>query len=125
MAVTAVSAVASLTAQLLPFSSSSTLQILARKIPSPLSAASPLLFIPRTNSLHQRCFGARAKADEGSDNGAVVEHHNFDFDLFTIGAGSGGVRATSFAANYGASVAICELPFAAISSDPAGGVGGT
>ncbi|KAI0524880.1 hypothetical protein KFK09_004270 [Dendrobium nobile] len=131
MAATAASA-ASLTSPLLPFSSSSTLQLLARKIPSPLSlipnplsAASPLLFIRRTNSLHQRCFGARAEADEGSDNGAVVERHNFDFDLFTIGAGSGGVRASRFAANYGASVAICELPFATISSDLAGGVGGT
>ncbi|KAH0468063.1 hypothetical protein IEQ34_003096 [Dendrobium chrysotoxum] len=128
----ATAAATSLTAPLLPFSSSSTLQILARKIPSPLSlipnplsAASPLLFIRRTNSLHQRCFGARAEADEGSDNGAVVERHNFDFDLFTIGAGSGGVRASRFAANYGASVAICELPFATISSDLAGGVGGT
>ncbi|PKU75713.1 Glutathione reductase, chloroplastic [Dendrobium catenatum] len=128
----ATAAATSLTAPLLPFSSSSTLQLLARKIPSPLSlipnplsAASPLLFIRRTNSLHQRCFGARAEADEGSDNGAVVERHNFDFDLFTIGAGSGGVRASRFAANYGASVAICELPFATISSDLAGGVGGT
>ncbi|PKU69994.1 Glutathione reductase, chloroplastic [Dendrobium catenatum] len=116
----AAAAAVSLTAPLLPFSSSSTLQILARKIPSPLSAASLLLFIHRTNSL-----GARAEADDGSDNGAVVERHNFDFDLFTIGAGSGGVRASRFAANYGASVTICELPFVAISSDPAGGVGGT
>src|SRR3546814_17975387 len=29
-------------------------------------------------------------------------------DLFTIGAGSGGVRASRFAANYGARVAIAE-----------------
>jgi len=32
----------------------------------------------------------------------------FDFDLFTIGGGSGGVRASRFAANYGARVAIAE-----------------
>ena len=32
----------------------------------------------------------------------------YDFDLFTIGAGSGGVRASRFAANYGARVAIAE-----------------
>ncbi len=32
----------------------------------------------------------------------------FDFDLFTIGAGSGGVRASRFCANYGAKVAIAE-----------------
>lgn len=33
---------------------------------------------------------------------------NYDFDLFTIGAGSGGVRASRVAASYGARVAIAE-----------------
>jgi glutathione reductase (NADPH) len=33
---------------------------------------------------------------------------SFDYDLFTIGGGSGGVRASRFAANYGARVAIAE-----------------
>ncbi|MBY0559384.1 glutathione-disulfide reductase [Hyphomicrobium sp.] len=33
---------------------------------------------------------------------------NFDFDLFVIGAGSGGVRAARIAASYGAKVAIAE-----------------
>lgn len=32
----------------------------------------------------------------------------YDFDLFTIGGGSGGVRASRFAAGYGARVAIAE-----------------
>jgi glutathione reductase (NADPH) len=32
----------------------------------------------------------------------------YDYDLFTIGAGSGGVRAARFAAGYGARVAIAE-----------------
>ena len=32
----------------------------------------------------------------------------FDFDLFVIGAGSGGVRAARIAAGYGARVGICE-----------------
>ena len=32
----------------------------------------------------------------------------FDFDLLTIGAGSGGVAATRRAGNYGARTAICE-----------------
>ena len=32
----------------------------------------------------------------------------FDFDLFVIGAGSGGVRAARIAATYGARVGICE-----------------
>ena len=33
---------------------------------------------------------------------------NFDFDLFVIGAGSGGVRAARMAAATGARVAIAE-----------------
>lgn len=60
----------------------------------------------------------------GSENGGP-DKKDYDFDLFTIGAGSGGVRASRFAANYGAKVAVCELPFATISSETAGGVGGT
>ena len=32
----------------------------------------------------------------------------FDFDLFVIGAGSGGVRAARISANYGAKVACAE-----------------
>lgn len=53
------------------------------------------------------------------------EEAQFDFDLFVIGAGSGGVRAARFSANYGARVGICELPFHPISSEVIGGVGGT
>jgi glutathione reductase (NADPH) len=34
----------------------------------------------------------------------VEEDAHFDFDLFVIGAGSGGVRAARFSANYGAKV---------------------
>lgn len=44
--------------------------------------------------------------------------------LFMIWEGNGGVRALRFAANYGAKIAACELPFYTISSDVAGGVGG-
>jgi glutathione reductase (NADPH) len=33
---------------------------------------------------------------------------NYDYDLFTIGAGSGGVRASRVAASYGAKVAVAE-----------------
>ena len=32
----------------------------------------------------------------------------FDYDLFVIGAGSGGVRASRIAASHGARVGICE-----------------
>ncbi|NP_001288954.1 hypothetical protein BRARA_G00526 [Brassica rapa] len=55
---------------------------------------------------------------------ATTETH-YDFDLFVIGAGSGGVRAARFSANNGAKVGICELPFHPISSEEIGGVGGT
>ncbi|TVQ30833.1 MAG: glutathione-disulfide reductase [Wenzhouxiangella sp.] len=43
----------------------------------------------------QRCPGSRAVKE-------------FDYDLFVIGAGSGGVRASRIAAGHGARVAICE-----------------
>ena len=33
---------------------------------------------------------------------------NYDFDLFVIGAGSGGVRASRIAGSLGAKVAVCE-----------------
>ena len=50
----------------------------------------------------------------------------YEFDLVVIGAGSGGTRAARFAAaNYGAKVAIVELPFGFVSSDTVGGAGGT
>ncbi|CAA2980142.1 glutathione reductase, chloroplastic [Olea europaea subsp. europaea] len=53
------------------------------------------------------------------------EETRYDFDLFVIGAGSGGVRASRFSAQYGAKVGICELPFHPISTEVIGGVGGT
>ncbi|XP_043692676.1 glutathione reductase, chloroplastic-like isoform X2 [Telopea speciosissima] len=122
---------ASIGAQKVSFSSS-TLHSLCRQIPNSLAPrslpaiSSPILIKPLKYNSHGRgffnpyhCFTVRAE----SSNGAEPRH--FDFDLFTIGAGSGGVRASRFAANYGASVAICELPFATISSDSTGGVGGT
>ncbi|KAF5186567.1 Soluble pyridine nucleotide transhydrogenase [Thalictrum thalictroides] len=115
-------------------SSSSTVQNICKRIPSSsfpsrflhsgsssLSHFKPLKFpsIGRHFFTPYRKFTAKAE----SSNGAELTH--FDFDLFTIGAGSGGVRASRFASNYGAKVAICELPFATISSESAGGVGGT
>lgn len=79
-------------------------------------------FSPNPGRICSRRFNAAVRAE--STNGSEPVR-NYDFDLFTIGAGSGGVRASRFAANYGASVAVCELPFATISSDTTGGVGGT
>lgn len=55
----------------------------------------------------------------------MQEDASYDFDLFVIGAGSGGVRAARFSANFGAKVGVCELPFHPISSEVIGGVGGT
>jgi glutathione reductase (NADPH) len=37
-----------------------------------------------------------------------MANHAYDFDLFVIGAGSGGVRASRMAAQYGARVAVAE-----------------
>lgn len=65
------------------------------------------------------------KDGEPDLNKGAEEGTNFDFDLFIIGAGSGGVRAARFSSNHGAKVAICELPFHPISSETIGGVGGT
>jgi thioredoxin reductase len=41
---------------------------------------------------------------EVNQTNQVEEEAHFDFDLFVIGAGSGGVRAARFSANYGAKV---------------------
>eukprot|EP00898_Chlorokybus_atmophyticus_P008959 jgi/Chlat1/9064/Chrsp94S08362 len=49
----------------------------------------------------------------------------YDYDLFVIGGGSGGVRAARTSAAYGAKVAVVELPYSPVSSDSKGGVGGT
>jgi glutathione reductase (NADPH) len=53
------------------------------------------------------------------------EEPQYDYDLFVIGGGSGGVRGSRTASQTGAKVAICELPFDPISSDTRGGYGGT
>ncbi|KAI7729278.1 hypothetical protein M8C21_001308, partial [Ambrosia artemisiifolia] len=62
---------------------------------------------------------------DGDVGSGSEENNEYDFDLFVIGAGSGGVRASRFSAQYGAKVGICELPFHPISSEVVGGVGGT
>lgn len=57
---------------------------------------------------------------------AAANDGAYDYDLFCIGAGSGGVRAARMAAsNHGAKVAICEMPYDQIASDDKGGAGGT
>ncbi|CAL5206952.1 unnamed protein product [Lathyrus oleraceus] len=83
--------------------------------PLPLSTKTLISLSPP-----HRTFAVRAESQNGADPA-----RQYDFDLFTIGAGSGGVRASRFASNFGASSAVCELPFSTISSDTTGGVGGT
>ncbi|KQJ96708.1 glutathione reductase, chloroplastic isoform X1 [Brachypodium distachyon] len=57
---------------------------------------------------------------------AEGDGEKYEYDLFTIGAGSGGMRASRFASTlYGARAAVCEMPFATVASDALGGVGGT
>eukprot|EP00210_Caulerpa_lentillifera_P006814 g6513.t1 len=84
---------------------------------APLKQWSPL------RRVQSRQWGTFAAA---SGNGSVSESvKEFDYDLFAVGAGSGGVRAARQSAARGAKVAICELPYSYVSSDAAGGVGGT
>jgi len=80
---------------------------------------SALLTPIRSATQQKRAARSLVTAAAGSDAA------QYDFDLFTIGAGSGGVRGSRFASSYGAKVAVCEMPFEFISSDAAGGVGGT
>ncbi|THU66653.1 hypothetical protein C4D60_Mb05t16420 [Musa balbisiana] len=68
---------------------------------------------------------ARKLLIDGELRQTATDEKQYDFDLFVIGAGSGGVRASRTSAAFGAKVAICELPFHPVSSEVIGGVGGT
>lgn len=58
--------------------------------------------------------------------GTMGNQDDYEYDLVTIGAGSGGTRASRISAqHYGAKVACVELPFGWIASDAVGGAGGT
>jgi glutathione reductase (NADPH) len=48
----------------------------------------------------------QVQAGDAAQAGRMMS--DFDYDLFTIGAGSGGVRASRMAASYGARVAVAE-----------------
>ncbi|CAN6293583.1 unnamed protein product [Urochloa humidicola] len=92
-----------------------------RPHPLPLAAASP-------GAQLRRALSVSASAAAGGANGAAsgAAGREYDYDLFTIGAGSGGMRASRIAsALYGARAAVCEMPFATVASDALGGVGGT
>ena len=67
----------------------------------------------------ERGAGGRAGPGEMAENG-------FEYDLVTVGAGSGGTRASRISSQvYGAKVACVELPFDFRASDTHGGAGGT
>jgi glutathione reductase (NADPH) len=52
----------------------------------------------------------------------ATHQRGYEYDLVTLGAGSGGTRASRFAAQYyGAKVACVELPFGFVSSGDVGG----
>ncbi|KAJ3673884.1 hypothetical protein LUZ60_005876 [Juncus effusus] len=113
--------------RLLPFSPK-TLQNLKFTLAKPFHYSKPSFrpSISRPPLLLRRLSSSVSAVSTGESNSAPsTGGESYDFDLFTIGAGSGGVRASRFAANFGASVAICELPFSTISSDTTGGFGGT
>jgi glutathione reductase (NADPH) len=113
----------------LPFSCSTTLQTLTRTL-----YPRHRLLVPRRRLHHLRSLAAspnpprlrRPISASAAPNGSSSSAGEYDYDLFTIGAGSGGVRASRFASTlFGARAAICEMPFATISADDLGGVGGT
>lgn len=72
-------------------------------------------------------IGWMSRAKESSQRSELAKMAEYDYDLFTIGAGSGGVRASRWAATqYGVKVAVAELPFDFVSTDETkGGAGGT
>src|ERR1700674_1393602 len=54
-------------------------------------------------------MAARLATRDGSNlTGGIPMAEKYDFDLFVIGAGSGGVRASRVAASLGARVAVAE-----------------
>lgn len=100
---------------------------------APTAAAAPptaprSLRAARTAGAAPRRRATRLAASNGNGNGAAAspaDNGEYDYDLFFIGAGSGGVRGARFASSYGARVAVAEMPLRWVSSDTEGGVGGT
>ncbi|GJN20611.1 hypothetical protein PR202_gb08009 [Eleusine coracana subsp. coracana] len=131
-------------AKTLPFQPSSAAAV-ARTLSRAISLRHPLLLHASRRGRHllrqsltscpveprglRRALSFSASAASGGSNGAVPTEggrREYDYDLFTIGAGSGGMRASRTASSlYGARVAVCEMPFATVASDTLGGVGGT
>jgi hypothetical protein len=83
----------------------------------------PLASCPVAPRGLRRALSLCTSAASGGSNGALGEGgREYDYDLLTIGAGSGGMRASRAASSlYGARVAVCEMPFATVASDALGG----
>jgi osmoprotectant transport system permease protein len=67
--------------------------------------------LPRANPDDRRADGLALRAGAGEHRGLGSTGNGmaeFDYDLFTIGAGSGGVRASRVAAGHGARCAVAE-----------------
>lgn len=75
--------------------------------------------------LARRGIKTRRMATATSNGGSKAIESGRDFHLLTIGGGSGGVRASRFAARDGGTVGLVEMPFDRISSENTGGLGGT
>ncbi|KAL0050748.1 hypothetical protein WJX82_006234 [Trebouxia sp. C0006] len=68
--------------------------------------------------------GTQVVANGTTSDKAKTEQ--YDYDFFSIGGGTGGVRAARWSAmNFGARTAVCEVPFDYIASETQGGLGGT
>jgi glutathione reductase (NADPH) len=63
---------------------------------------------PQSPVKRLRKAAAPTKMVEFQSKGKIFVMARYDFDLFTIGAGSGGVRASRLSASYGAKVAVAE-----------------
>eukprot|EP01026_Neomeris_dumetosa_P074440 TRINITY_DN773_c1_g2_i2.p1 TRINITY_DN773_c1_g2~~TRINITY_DN773_c1_g2_i2.p1 ORF type:complete len:567 (-),score=75.99 TRINITY_DN773_c1_g2_i2:176-1795(-) len=71
-------------------------------------------------------IGKKQERKHSTRSFAMGSQGQYEYDLVTIGAGSGGTRASRWSAGqYGVKVAVVELPFGFVSSDTVGGAGGT
>lgn len=62
----------------------------------------------RLSSKYSLAMSRKMLIDGEPSHQAEAEEH-YDFDLFVIGAGSGGVRASRFSASHGAKVTYIDL----------------
>lgn len=106
----------------LALSAASRAPLVAATAPAPAAAAAFRRAIAAPRPLRSTTTATAATAN---DAGKQQGDEKYDYDLFFLGAGSGGVRGARFASSYGAKVAVAEMPLRWVSSDTEGGVGGT